>query len=106
MQDPNGRMTQINAEQFEKFLAGGHRNVVTVGDVFRVRSCFFMVETISDHGISARGVSERDYVAALERDPSRQVEAAFARSRLAGRERNRPCPCGSGKKYKQCCGRS
>lgn len=25
---------------------------------------------------------------------------------MKGRERNTPCPCGSGKKYKKCCGRS
>lgn len=106
MQEPDGSMTKINAEQFEKFLAGGHRNVVTVGDVFRVRSCHFKVETISEHGISARGISERDYVAALEGDSSRKVEAGFARMQMANRERNQPCPCGSGKKYKKCCGRS
>ena len=24
--------------------------------------------------------------------------------RMKGKDRNRPCPCGSGKKYKKCCG--
>ncbi len=26
--------------------------------------------------------------------------------RMKGRDRNKPCPCGSGKKYKKCCGRT
>ena len=26
-------------------------------------------------------------------------------TRMKGRDRNKPCPCGSGKKYKKCCGR-
>ena len=26
-------------------------------------------------------------------------------SKIKGRDRNKPCPCGSGKKYKKCCGR-
>lgn len=37
-------------------------NVVGVGDVFRVRHCFFRVETIGTAGISAREISRRDYL--------------------------------------------
>ena len=35
-------------------------------------------------------------------DDGKRVEAARARLGAAGR--NDPCPCGSGKKYKKCCG--
>ena len=27
------------------------------------------------------------------------------REGMKGKERNKPCPCGSGKKYKTCCGK-
>jgi len=46
------------------------------------------------------GASEAD---AAEQQPVRA--APFVRDdRKVGR--NEPCPCGSGKKYKQCCGRA
>jgi preprotein translocase subunit SecA len=39
----------------------------------------------------------------LGRGPSEDKPATFKRTtRKVGR--NDPCPCGSGKKYKQCCG--
>jgi uncharacterized protein len=44
-----------------------------------------------------------------ERAPAnvmRWAAAQDARSRMATAKRNDPCPCGSGKKFKQCCGRS
>jgi hypothetical protein len=39
---------------------------------------------------------------------ARQLAAGYDPPRLSGRQktgRNEPCPCGSGKKYKRCCGR-
>ena len=36
----------------------------------------------------------------LKRSPGQKIKKAI----LHGRDRNRPCPCGSGKKYKHCCG--
>jgi|WetSurMetagenome_2_1015567.scaffolds.fasta_scaffold230980_2 hypothetical protein len=36
--------------------------------------------------------------------PMRPPETLFAK-KYAGTERNAPCPCNSGKKYKKCCGR-
>jgi len=77
-------MTEINRGDFDKLLNGGHRNVVTVGDPFKVRGCWFMVETISDYGISARGITEADYVAALERDPSRRVGGRLRATQTLG----------------------
>ncbi len=59
----------------------------------------------------------RLYHAQLRRAPEREKVAQPTQARLAGDEpqkpktagvkvgRNSPCPCGSGKKYKQCCGR-
>ncbi len=39
--------------------------------------------------------------------PNTSVQAPCGRSgnRMKGRDRNAPCPCGSGMKYKRCCGR-
>jgi uncharacterized protein YecA (UPF0149 family) len=57
---------------------------------------------------------EKEYHARLEPTESPQVEPERAHRPVAsggsvvkGRKigRNEPCPCGSGKKYKKCCGR-
>ena len=62
MQAQDGRMIGINQEQFNDLLTHGSGNVVTVGDVFCIRRSYFRVETISPHGISAKGISHADYV--------------------------------------------
>lgn len=37
--------------------------------------------------------------------PNRSPVASLARARsMKGRDRNLPCPCGSGRKFKKCCG--
>ena len=36
--------------------------------------------------------------------PERTRHASSA-SQMKGRDRNKPCPCGSGKKFKKCCGK-
>lgn len=60
MQNPDGKMTMINQDKFEEMLGCG-RNVCRVGDVFRVRRCYFEIETISNYGISAKGISRREF---------------------------------------------
>ena len=39
----------------------------------------------------------------------KEIEKAYKRSKTVVKEktvgRNEPCPCGSGKKYKKCCGK-
>lgn len=60
-QAADGAMVPINAEQFNSFLNHGSQNVATVGDVFMVRGCYFEVETISEYGISAKGISKKEY---------------------------------------------
>ena len=34
-----------------------------------------------------------------------QATFFFGKAKMKGRDRNKPCPCGSGKKFKYCCGR-
>lgn len=44
----------------------------------------------------------------LTKDRRREIKKEFDKTRIAVRTkvgRNEPCPCGSGKKYKKCCGR-
>ena len=61
MQANDGSLVGLNEKQFQNFLGHGNRNLCRVGDVFRVRQCYFEVETISEHGISAKGISRHEY---------------------------------------------
>ena len=60
-QAEDGTMIPITEDQFGSFLKHGSKNVATVGDVFMVRGCCFEVETISSYGISAKGISKKEY---------------------------------------------
>ena len=61
MQANDGAMVGLNQEQFKSLIGHGNRNLFRVGDVFKVRQCYFEVETISEYGISAKGISRKDY---------------------------------------------
>ncbi len=67
MQAPDGHMVGLNQKQFQEFLDHGANNVCTVGDVFKVRRTYYVVETISSYGISARGISRREYITGKRR---------------------------------------
>jgi hypothetical protein len=61
MQDhTTGKMSMISQNKFEEMLGHG-RNVCRIGDVFRVRRCYFEIETISEYGISAKGITRREF---------------------------------------------
>lgn len=61
MQANDGSMVMLQESQFKQFMEHGTSNLCTVGDVFKVRHCYFEVETISEYGISAKGISKREY---------------------------------------------
>lgn len=61
MQANDGTMVAITTEQFDRFNKHGTANLCRVGDVFRVRQCYFEVETISEYGISAKGISRHEF---------------------------------------------
>ena len=109
MQSPDGHLQVLGQRQGQELLDAGYQNLVKIGDVFRIRDCCFRVDTINRAGITAKGISKPDYQQALrqravERGLDGVVESlAASHARLACR-RNEPCPCGSGKKYKFCCG--
>lgn len=55
----------------------------------------------------AESLSEKDRVSALQFIPSLEKTRNYCIQRQLERKigRNEPCPCGSGKKYKKCCGK-
>jgi len=61
MQAQDGSLVEINKKQFSEFLKHGTQNLCRVGDVFKVRQCYFEVETISEYGISAKGIGHHEY---------------------------------------------
>lgn len=60
-QAADGAMVPLNTEQFNSFLRHGSLNLACVGDVFKVRECHFEIETISEYGISAKGISKIEF---------------------------------------------
>ncbi|KKM80211.1 hypothetical protein LCGC14_1342250 [marine sediment metagenome] len=61
MQAPDGAMVAVTEKQFDVFNTHGAANLCRVGDVFKIRHCHFEVETISECGISAKGISRHEY---------------------------------------------
>ena len=61
MQANDGTMVPITENQFKTFNEHGTANLCRVGDVFRVRRCYFEVETIGPSGIVAKGISWHEY---------------------------------------------
>jgi preprotein translocase subunit SecA len=55
------------------------------------------------HTIYHVGIVRQQAPAREPAPPERKVPAAVSGKKKVGR--NDPCPCGSGKKYKHCCGR-
>lgn len=46
---------------------------------------------------------DEEFIAQMERDIAVAQYGGQAFIRKKGKTRNQPCPCGSGKKYKNCC---
>ena len=61
MQASDGTMVPITENQFKTFNEHGTANLCRVGDVFRVRQCYFEVESISGGGIIAKGINQHEY---------------------------------------------
>lgn len=61
MQANDGAMVGITEKQFDAFNQHGTANLCRVGDVFKIRHCHFEVETISEYGISSKGISRHEY---------------------------------------------
>ncbi len=61
MQSRDGTMVSITESQFKTFNTHGTANLCRVGDVFKIRSCRFEVMAITEDGITAKGISRREY---------------------------------------------
>ena len=66
-----------------------------------------MMITEDEHGnverviLDLNKVKDREKIQEAINNP-RFVKVSIAR--MSGKDRNNPCPCGSGKKFKKCCG--
>ncbi len=61
MQANDGTMVPITESQFKTFNTHGTVNLCRVGDVFKVRRCHFEIESISEGGVSAKGIPRHEY---------------------------------------------
>lgn len=61
MQAQDGHMVGLPEVTAKEFLEHGNLDIVTVGEVFRVGRCYFEIEKISPYGITAKGISSREY---------------------------------------------
>jgi hypothetical protein len=68
MQDETGRMHPINREYFNEILQGTG-NALQIGDTFHIRKCYFRVASIGDYGISAKGISRKEFFDSKRKKP-------------------------------------
>lgn len=61
MQAPDGTMVELKEKQHQQFMNHGSTNILAVGEVFKVRGCYFEVDNITPHGMFAKGISKREY---------------------------------------------
>ncbi|MGC9454427.1 MAG: preprotein translocase subunit SecA [Phycisphaerae bacterium] len=107
-QDPRVVYKREGARQFQEMLAGVREKVTDM--IFKVRLTpeAEMTSVYQVSGAVHEQLSGYDHLA---QDMNAQAQAAQPkRPQTIVREqpkvgRNDPCPCGSGKKYKKCCGR-
>jgi len=110
-QDPRVVYKREGAKLFHKMLDGVREKVT--GMIFRVRlagdremSSVYQIANLAHDDMSAYDTVSRAPAggdqAAGPQGPAPKAEPIRRETRKVGR--NDPCPCGSGKKYKKCCG--
>lgn len=109
-QDPRVAYKREGAKQFDEMLAGVQDKVTDM--IFKVRiaageemsSVYQISGTVHDQLSAYDGIAQdmEQQQAAAQGRPAK-VETITRDIPKVGR--NEPCPCGSGKKYKKCCGR-
>ena len=60
------------------------------------------IDTFNEHAIEERRERELEELNMIGGDETSQATQVVRNEEKIGR--NDPCPCGSGKKYKKCCG--
>jgi len=109
-QDPRVVYKREGARQFREMLAGVRDKVTDM--IFKVRLSAGQEEISSVYEISSvvhEQLSGYDHL--TSEMAAQSAQGAMARPQTIVRDvpkvgRNDPCPCGSGKKYKKCCGRA
>lgn len=78
------------------------------GDYSSEDFVYFDASNWSEKGQSEALFLKRDYEEHNLLSKRSMVEKHFYPEppRMKGRDRNKPCPCGSGRKFKNCCGRN
>lgn len=114
-QDPAAAYAQEGFDMFEEMIASIKEETV--------RFCFNVTVTTKTERkeIIAKGQERKEDVSEIEREfmaeagggvpqeanvPDREPKQETVRREAPKVGRNDPCPCGSGKKYKHCCGRN
>lgn len=55
--------------------------------------------------LDAKEWSDKQQAEALDLKAEFESQGILGKQKMKGRDRNKPCPCGSGKKFKNCCGK-
>jgi preprotein translocase subunit SecA len=107
-QDPRVAYKREGARLFQEMLAGVREKVTDM--IFKVRltadtrmASVYNVTSMVHEQLSAYDQVSRDMDAAAHAGEAARVKQIVRGVPKVGR--NDPCPCGSGKKYKKCCGK-
>lgn len=63
MQENNGTFTQLSEEEVGNLRLWQQPKVICVGQVFKIRWCYFQIQEITQTGIVAKGISRKEYYA-------------------------------------------
>ena len=61
MQEQDGSMTMLDAKKVDELSASDRKKIVSVRQVFKIRQSYFQITDITPEGITAKGISRRDY---------------------------------------------
>lgn len=63
MQERDGTFTQLTETQLGNLRFWQQPKVINVGQVFKIRWCYFQITEIDSEGIKAKGISRKEYYA-------------------------------------------
>ncbi len=61
MQEPDGTFTQLKKEDVENLGFLQRQKVIKVGQVFKIKRCYFQIKEFTSEGIFAKGISRKEY---------------------------------------------
>ena len=77
----------------------------TIGDRYEKKKRKQKLQQMSQGGMSTEDIETEQAAIAKARDERAKDPERYRLKSTGEVGRNDPCPCGSGKKYKKCCGR-